>query len=197
LAGSPLAIFYETEKLLEARVRGQSQRPGGLYTWFSQEAFPHVQSLALSNGGIFMNKLSEHLRQLAEIVSQNRLIGRTLKKSSLLFALDVVFQKLNHLDNLVDSETLKAAATQDIFDHLQRIADERYKPGRKKWEAAKQFVDSWFDGVVNEVYGGNRRRLISDEKLIRSAFHFYIQQQIPTKVAEEESLLEEEISDEV
>ena len=67
------------------------------------------------------------------------------------------------------------------FDHLQRIADDQYKPGRKKWEATRQFVDVWFDDVLGGVYGGNLRKLLGDEKLIRSAFLFYVREQIPRK----------------
>ena len=184
LIGSPLNIFYESEKLLEARVRGQQE--GGLLTWLSRQAFPHVESLALSKGGSFMTKLSEQLQRLAEIAWQNGLRGRTLVKSSLLFPVNEVFQKLGHPGGAADRETLKAAAVQDIFDHLSRIADDRYKPGRKKWAATKQFVDLWFGGVLQGIYGGNLRKLLSDEKLIRSAFHFYIREQIPYKTAQPE-----------
>ncbi|MCB0125317.1 MAG: hypothetical protein KDE58_23850, partial [Caldilineaceae bacterium] len=180
LAGNPLTIFYETEKLLETRLRGQEQT-GGLLTWLMQQAHHHVLALAQNQGG-FMEKLSHHLERLAQIAWQDRLIGRSLEKSSLLFALSEVFEKLSYDGGAVDIESLKAAATQDIFDHLVRIAtDDRFKPGRKKREAAEAFVTGWFDDVLNGVYGGNRRKLLTDEKLIRSAFHFYIRQQIPTK----------------
>jgi len=80
---------------------------------------------------------------------------------------------------------LQAAAAQDIFDHLSRIAGEQYRPGKKKWEATKQFVDIWFDGVLDGVYGGNLRKFMGDEKLIRSAYLFYIREQVPRKQLEE------------
>jgi hypothetical protein len=188
LVGSPLHIFYDTEKLLEARLRGQEA--GGLLTWLSQQAFSHVESLALSKGGPFMAELSEHLQRLAEIAWHNGLRGRSLEKSALLFPVSEVFQKLNHPSGVADRETLKASTAQDIFDHLTRIADERYKPGRKKWEATKSFVDGWFDDVLDEVYAGNQRKLLNDEKLIRSAYHFYIREQIPRKEAQAEPAAE-------
>jgi len=181
LNDNPLTICYETEKLLEAKMRRQSQESGGLLTWLSQQAFPHVQSLALNRGGSFMAELSEHLRQLAELAWQSGLRGRSLEKSSLLHPVSEVFQKLNYAGGIADLETLKAAVAQDIFDHLSRIADDRYKPGRKKAEATRLFVDGWFDGVLAEVYSGNRRKLLNDEKLIRSAYHFYVREQIPKK----------------
>jgi CRISPR-associated protein Csc3 len=189
LAGKPLTIFYETEKLLEARLRGQEQT-GGLLTWLTQQAFPHVTTLAMNQGADFMTKLSHQLERLAVITWQNKLIGRSLEKSSLLFALNEVFQKLNYT-GAADQDSLKAATIQDIFDHLSRITpDGQPKPGRKKWEAVQAFVNGWFDDVLNNVYSGNRRKFVSDEKLIRSAFHFYIRQQIPNKAANGEQLLE-------
>ena len=135
-----------------------------------------------------MAELSEHLRQLAELAWQNGLRGSSLEKSSLLHPLSEVLQKLNNAGGVVDLETLKAAAAQDIFDHLSRIADDRYKPGRKKAEATRQFVDGWFDGVLAEVYSGNLRKLLNDKKLIRSAYHFYIREQISRKDDKEASV---------
>lgn len=133
-----------------------------------------------------MAKLSEELRRLAEIAWQNGLRGRSLEKSSLLFPLDELFQKLGHPGGASDRETLMAAATMDIFDHLSRIADERYKPGRRKWEATKTFVDTFFSDVLGSVYGGNVRKLLTDEKLLRSAFLFYVREQIPHRENSEE-----------
>jgi CRISPR-associated protein Csc3 len=182
LFGNPLLIFYEAEKLIERRVRSQAERSGGLLTALMQQALSHVQSLAMSRGELFMRQLSEQLQHLAGIAWQNGLRGRSLEKSSLMFPLDDVLQKLGRLGGAADVETLKAAAVQDIFDHLSRIADDRYKPGRKKWEAVKQFVDGWFDDVL-AVYDGNHRKLLNDEKLLRSAFHFYVREQIVARVS--------------
>ena len=128
-----------------------------------------------------MAKLSAALRQLAKIAWQNRLIGNSLKKNSLLFPVNETFQKMRLLDDIVDLETLKAATSQDIFDHIDRISEEGFKPGRTKREAIKTFVEGWFENVLDEIYSGNHRKLLSDEKLIRSAYHFYIREQIPSK----------------
>ncbi len=192
LAAGPLALFYTTEKLLEAKARAGQQGEGGLATWLSQQAFPHLEPLALSKGGRWMTKLSKELQRLAGITWQNGLRGRSLEKSSLLFPLDEMFQKLGYPGGAADREALMAAATMDIFDHLHRIADERYKPGRKKWEATKSFVDAFFDGVLDGVYAGNVRKLLADEKLLRSAFLFYVREQIPRKEVPEEIEIEEE-----
>jgi len=178
LLGHPLNIFYTTEKLLEARTRKPEQ--GGLQSYLFKQSLPHVETLAKNKGGKFMTQLSNALHQLAEIAWQSRIIGTSLKKNSLLFPVSEIFLKLRLLEGAIDLETLRAATIQDIFDHLERINDE-YKPGRTKREAIKQFVDGWFDTILGTIYNGNPRKLLSDEKLIRSAYHFYIREQIPNK----------------
>jgi hypothetical protein len=179
LLGHPLNIFYCTEKLLEARASKPEQ--GGLLTHLFKQSISHVESLAKNRGGIFMTQLSTELRRLAELGWQHKLKGTTFKKNSLLFPVSEIFYKLRQLDGVVDVETVKAAAKQEIFDHLDRIAEEKYKPGRTKLEAINVFVDGWFDTVLGQIYGNNPRKLLSDEKLLRSAYHFYIREQIPSK----------------
>lgn len=196
LAEGPLTLFYTAEKLLEARAQAGQQAEGGLITWLSQQAFHHVEPLALSKGGVWMAKLSEELQRLANIAWQNGLRGRSLEKSSLLFPLGEVFQKLGHPGGAADRGALMAAATMDIFDHLSRIAEEQYKPGRKKWEASKAFVDAFFEGVLDGAYSGNVRKLLSDEKLLRSAYLFYLREQIPRKELPKDAELEVEEGEE-
>jgi CRISPR-associated protein Csc3 len=83
-------------------------------------------------------------------------------------------------------ELLRAAAVEDIFEHLERIAEAQYKPGKKKWRAAQDFVNGFFDDVYEGVYGGKIQKLLADEKLIRSAYMFYIREEIPRKSEEQD-----------
>ncbi len=179
LAEHPLTIFHVVDRLLLARVRGQEL--GGLVTWLGQQVFPHVNALAISKGGEFMEKLSTHLQRAAEIAWKGHIRGRTLERSSLIYPVAEVFAKLSHAGGHADLEVLKAAVVQDIFEHLYRIAEGEYKPGQKRWEAIKRFVDVWFDDILGKVYDGNLRKMLADEKLIRSAYLFYVQEQIPRK----------------
>jgi CRISPR-associated protein Csc3 len=128
-----------------------------------------------------MAKLSEALQKLAGIAWAGGLRGRSLKKNSLMAPLDEIFKKLGHHSEAADMETLRAATTEDIFEHLERIADQRYRPGRRKWEATETFVATFFEEIFESVYAGKLRRLMADEKLLRSAYMFYIREQIPRK----------------
>jgi CRISPR-associated protein Csc3 len=132
-----------------------------------------------------MAKLSEELEKLAEIAWNGGLRGRSLRKNALLMPLDEIFTKLNSHSDEADVELLRAATIEDIFEHLERIADE-YRPGRKKWEATEDFVNGFFDSIYRGVYGGKLQKLLADEKLLRSAYMFYVREQIPRKSVEME-----------
>jgi len=182
MGDAPLQIFYTTEKLLEARV---PDREWPLIR-LSQQAFPHVDTLSQSIGGERMAKLSEALQGLAQIAWEGGLRGRSLKKNSLMAPLDEIFKKLGHHSEAADMEVLRAAAVEDIFEHLERIADQEYRPGRRKWEATQSFVNGFFEEIHEGVYAGKLRKLLADEKLLRSAYMFYVREQIPRKSVETE-----------
>ena len=177
----PLMIYHEVDRLLIKKI---SNDQGGLTTWAYQQALPHISTLALLQGGSFVKKLSATLQHLAEVAWTGHLRGRTLDRSSLLFPFDQVMKKMAYLHSskALDADALKAAAAQDIFDHLERLAKQKnYKIGEKRMAACKAFVDGWFDDVLGQVYDGNLRKLLGDGKLLRSAYLFYLRQQIKSK----------------
>ncbi len=180
MGGAPMALFYTAEKLMEARA---SDREWPLIR-LSQRAFPHVNALVQSIGGKKMSKLSETLQRLAKIAWEGGLRGRSLKKNSLMAPLDEIFKKLGHHSEAADIETLRAAIVEDIFEHLERIADPQYRPGQKKWKATQNFVNGFFDDIYAGIYSGKLQKLLADEKLLRSAYMFYIREQIPGKKSE-------------
>ena len=141
-----------------------------------------------------MTKLSEQLEQIAALAWTGRIRGSSLNRSSLLSPVVEVFAKLSRLGGPLDREAIIAMTVTDIFAHLERIADERYKPtpGGKKYQAVEKFVRLWYDGVLDDVYGGNVQRLLSDEKLLRSAYLFYLQAQISKKAQDTQSTQGEE-----
>ena len=126
-----------------------------------------------------MEKLSKELEKAATIAVQHNLKGSSFERSSLLYPFDEVMRKLaqDQGKTAVDRETLRAAATQDIHDHLDRLATRSgYKMTKARAEACAAFVNCWFDDIL-AVYEGHTRKLIADEKLLRSAYLFYVRQQ--------------------
>lgn len=176
VSAHPLMIYYETDRLLIAKAGSDA---GGLETWLYQQAFESVNQLAHLIGGKFMQKLSKELEKAAAIAVQHNLKGSSFERSSLLYPFNEVMQKLaqDQGRTAVDRETLRAAATQDIYDHLDRLATRAgYKMTKARADACAAFVNCWFDDIL-AVYEGHTRKLITDEKLLRSAFLFYVRQQ--------------------
>jgi CRISPR-associated protein Csc3 len=176
ITAHPLMIYHETDRLLIAKAGPDA---GGLETWLYQQAFVHVNELARLEGGNFMKKLSQELERVAEIAVQNNLRGSSFERSSVLYPFNEVMQKLaqDQGRTAVDREILRAAAKQDIYDHLKRLADRGgFKMTKARSDACEAFVDGWFDDILQNVYEGQVRKLIADEKLLRSAFYFYARQ---------------------
>ena len=132
-----------------------------------------------------MAKLSEELQKLAEIAWSGGLRGSSLRKNALMMPLDEIFTKLNTRSEETDIELLRAATIEDIFEHMERISKE-YRPGRKKWKSTEDFVNGFFGNIYQSIYGGKLRKLLSDEKLLRSAYLFYVREQISSKKSEDE-----------
>lgn len=176
ISAHPIMIYHETDRLLLAKAGSDA---GGLETWLYQQAVDSVNELARLEGGKFMKKLSQELEKVAQIAVQNNLRGSSFERSSLLYPFDEVMRKLaqDQGRTAVDRETLRAAAIQDIYDHLDRLATRAgYKMTKARAEACAAFVNGWFDDILI-VYEGQMRKLVADEKLLRSAYLFYVRQQ--------------------
>jgi hypothetical protein len=96
--------------------------------------------------------------------------------------LDEVLTKLQHMGHELNEATIRAAATQDLYEHIGRIRESAgYKIGAATEQACQEFVQVFFDEVYNDTYQSKLARLLNHEKILRSAFHFYIRQQIPQR----------------
>ncbi|NJN68128.1 MAG: type I-D CRISPR-associated protein Cas10d/Csc3 [Chloroflexaceae bacterium] len=173
MADQALSVFHAAERLAEEKAGS-----GGDAGWVMRTIADEVRALAKSRGGYEMHELDDHLQQLAEIAWKGGLRGKTLKKNSLMAPMDEVLRKIGALGQELNDEVLRAAAAQDLYEHLTRIHDIESK---RLHDACVKFVEAFFDGVFGEVYHGKLSRLLNHEKVLRSAFHFYIRQQIPRK----------------
>lgn len=197
LADSALGLFYTVEKLLEQRVRDDKTATAKEWVLIrrSQQIFDDVKALALQIGGKKMKKLSDHLQALAQLAWEERLLGRSRKKNSLMAPIDEIFVKLNQWSDAFDEEALRALIAEDMMEHIVRATEARYRPGlykqMVKLDTCRAFVDHFFDHILHDVYRNKKNRLLADEKALRSAFLFYIRQYIPRKAAEGETEEEE------
>ena len=70
-----------------------------------------------------------------------------------------------------------------IFDHMDRSSPSEYKLGRTKQEKISHYVDLFFDDVLKQAHHNDANRLLSRERLIRSAYLFYLREALPQKTA--------------
>ena len=121
----------------------------------------------------------QELKELAEYAANNNIRGTSLKRNSLLKPLDIILQELDRCPNPDDPNELELVRTGTkglIFEHLERIASADYKPGRTKEGKVNHYVDLFFDEVLKKANHSKVNRLLSRERLIRSAYLVYYRQ---------------------
>jgi CRISPR-associated protein Csc3 len=126
----------------------------------------------------------QELKAMAVYAAENRIKGGTNKRNALLKPLAIILDELDRCpapDNPNELELIRAGAKEMIFDHLERIADAEYKPGRTKQEKISHYVDLFFDEVLKKAHRNNVNRLLARERLIRSAYLFYFREAMPQK----------------
>lgn len=165
-----LAVYHLVDRLIEAK----TDNPGRAIA-LAKDCLPIIRNLLKGE-----NRMRA-LETLAEAAWRDHIIGSSLKRNSLLKPFDMMLDGLEAKSEAFGLDTLRAQVVEEIFRHLEAIAAEEYKPGRTKREKVKAYVDAFFDSVLNVVYRGNVQKLLADTKPLRSAYLFYIREQIPTK----------------
>jgi hypothetical protein len=128
----------------------------------------------------------QELKELATYAAQNHIRGTSFKRNSLLKPLDIIMQELDSCpapDDPNELELIRAGTKELIFDHLDRIAKTEYKPGQTKRDKVNHYVDLFFDGVLFKAHHGKVNKLLNRERLIRSAYLFYVREALPVKSA--------------
>lgn len=126
----------------------------------------------------------QELKELATYAAQNAIRGTSYKRNSLLKPLDIIIQELDLCpapDDANELELIRAGTKELIFDHLDRIAKTEYKPGRTKRDKVNHYVDLFFDEVLFKAHHGKVNKLLNRERLIRSAYLFYVREALPVK----------------
>jgi CRISPR-associated protein Csc3 len=189
---SGLSVFHEADRMVEMRARSGGAS-GDQRMWrtisITQRILNDVKIAA--RGGSIVQTLAE----LAKMAWRDRIRGRSRERNSLLKPFDMILDTLKVKSDAFDLDTMRAALVEDIFRHMEVIAPPGYKPGRQKREKVKAYVDLFFADILGGVYRGNINRLLNDEKGLRSAYLFYVREEIPMKEREEEPLSVGQASD--
>jgi CRISPR-associated protein Csc3 len=189
---SGLSVFHEADRMVEMRARsGGASSEQRMWRTISitQRILSNVNIAA--RGGPIMQALVE----VAKVAWRDRIRGRSRERNSLLKPFDMILDTLKGKSDAFDFDTMRAALVEDIFRHMEIIAPPGYKPGRQKREKVKAYVDLFFADILGGVYRGNINRLLNDEKGLRSAYLFYVREEIPMKEREEEPLSVGQASD--
>jgi hypothetical protein len=131
---------------------------------------------------------------MASLAWRERLVGRTLARSSLLRPFDLIMEQLERYPQ-EDRGRLRAASADEVFAFLDRIAPAEYKPGRRKAEAIQRYVGTFFERLLAEEHRDDATRLLARQRLLRSAYHQYVREAIPVRTLEATGDLPEAVID--
>jgi hypothetical protein len=150
-----------------------------------EKAKEPVQALELTlRCAPYLKQLMEgpmtELHTLAQIAAEESILGGSgpfgrRPRNALLKPLDIVLDVLQRHPEMARDD-VQAAAAEEVFSHLQRIASDEYRPGATKEEKVGRYVSQFLDGVLGEMYGGDLNRLMADERFVRSAYVWHLRQ---------------------
>ncbi|GCF10207.1 hypothetical protein [Dictyobacter arantiisoli] len=113
------------------------------------------------------------LKNLATYAAQHRIRGRSYKRNSLLKPLNIILDELDRCPDTRDENEIEFVKTSSkglITDHVKRIARGVHT------EDIYQYVDAFFDEVLEQAHAGNANFLLQRERSIRSAYVVYMRQ---------------------
>jgi len=177
-----LGVYFVAERFLLKRVKNdkKAKNPEWLTIQMAQSIANDLRLIATEQGGKQMNEI---IQKLAQLAWDGNLKGQTLAKNSLMTPLDHCFEKAQRMQPPLDKETMRSVTVTDIYSYLERIRDEGMV-GAETQRKIKMFVDCFFDELWGKAYANNLQRLLTDEKLIRSAFLFHIRELLAKRSAE-------------
>jgi len=126
---------------------------------------------------------------MASLAAEEHLRGRSSKRNSILKPLDIILENLEREPKEDVRDLVRRASERDIFDHIDRITEAKYKPSKikreQKQEVIRTYVDLFFDDILTKLHANDVNRLLQRSKLMRSAYLIYYRDAIPEQVKEQ------------
>lgn len=166
----PLGLFVVCDRELE-RNRGQERE--GAVIRKSQVALGYVEPL-ITDGR--EKKIVEAIAKLGELAWKAHIRGGSLERNSLLKPWNMLLGMLEKKSRYLNLDTLFAAAVEEIYAHLERIAEEQYRPGMRKREQVKEYVEIFRRELLDGCYDGKVTNLLADQKTLTAAYLFYVRE---------------------
>lgn len=172
---NPLNIFYQVKILIDKKSSSfKPKSPEWYQIDLNHKVKQYIFEFLKGGNESFMSVI----QKMAQIGWSGGLRGESLAKHSLTKPIDTIFKILNKMGENLSLEDYKAVINQEIFNFLERTKD---AVGAKTAEKVKEFVDIFFNEFLSQTYKGNINRLLADEKIIKSAYLFYIRECIHRK----------------
>ncbi len=127
----------------------------------------------------------EALKEMAQLAVKYRIVGRSLKRNSILKPLAIILENLEREPKEDVRDLTRRASERQIFDHLDRIAGADYTFGKGKQTQVSEYVDLFFEQLLNTAHKGDVYRLLQRDKLIRSAYLLYFYNALPERQKEQ------------
>lgn len=159
-------LFFVLDRLIIKKAENEREELS-----ISRDVLERLEDI-INRGGSYMES-AEVIEKLGELAGDSYIKGKTFKRNSLLKPLDIIFDLLERRSEYLDLETVFATAVQQIFDHIKRISPEDRKPDETKYQKIEDFVDVFAEELLEDVYENKVTQLISDQKIIKSAYLFY------------------------
>ena len=115
------------------------------------------------------------LKTLAIHAARHRIRGRSYKRNSLLKPLDFILDELDRCpdpQNENEIEFVRTSSKGLIFEHVKRVAKGVHE------QDIYDYVDLFFNGVLNGAHHGNVNKLLQRERSIRSAYLVYMREEL-------------------
>ncbi|GER83434.1 MAG: hypothetical protein IMW90_17835 [Thermogemmatispora sp.] len=114
--------------------------------------------------------LAQALKEVAVYAARQAIRGRSFKRNSLLKPLDIILAELGRYPK--ELEFARDSSKGLIFDHLQRIR------GWVSEAAIYEYVDLFFEKVLQQALGNHVGKLLQRERSLRSAYLVYVRQEL-------------------
>jgi hypothetical protein len=113
------------------------------------------------------------IKKMAEIALKNHFHGKSFKETSQAKPLDLAFDAISKHHPPESLEDLKMIVLHDVTRGLERLSSSG-SLGKDRYNAAKDFVETFFNEIFSVRYKSDKNRLIKDKRRIRSAFIGYL-----------------------
>ena len=174
----PLELYYVTHKMIKREQAGSEP----LHFATVRDTAQLIADVVAQKGG---DAIMSCIKELARIAWEGRLRGQSRKDASLAKPLDIAFDCLDRWsENRFKREDIRAFTSKEIARAIERLTPGEYLGETQRLKILKQsteFVDVLLNQLLDGTYQGELNELVEDHRKIRSAYIFYLYDEMISK----------------